>query len=541
MDVVHSNFAAACDDVIQLIRTCDFYAMDQEMTGIECKDNTVSPIADPREVYASKRAAAVTYNAFQVGLCLFHKTPGTNEFTARPFNFWLRQRGKHARDVTLNADAVDFLISHGMNFQKWLAEGVTFVNAERANAERKWSSTDVEGDLSDDDAKWLERAKAHIAAWSSETEETELPDVSVSVTADLCLHQHLRTHHTHIIAEPALHHRLTPSKPRRTKLRRVSADAAAAHWAADAARREQRLNDALGFRRVFEALLARKDACMVGHHFSSDLMFFLNQFEVGLPLCYSAFKGLVHDCFPKVADTKVLATCLPPSDKQFQNSSLGPLFDELEAGGRKFGVRLPLGFESYAADVIVRAKRTGGTNAAAHQGAFDAYMTGVVYLHFIEKYGRDAVDALENDIAVFGMPYFMGLGKKQDHAAHCAAFHVATPSRVFREDIEALIMTDEELAARKDRPAGMRAPRADQRPPWSVWSVDKACVLVVLRPPPADNGAAVLERAKARQAALPDEHGAKAVVWTPLALWARAGSEGDAPAGKRHFAEGQPT
>ena len=47
----------------------------------------------------------------------------------RPFNFYLFPEGRNT-DVVLNADSIAFLKKHGMDFQKWIYQGVPFVNGE---------------------------------------------------------------------------------------------------------------------------------------------------------------------------------------------------------------------------------------------------------------------------------------------------------------------------------------------------------------------------------------------------------------------------
>lgn len=71
--------------------------------------------------------AAQKYGVIQIGFALFKKVETGVE--ARTYNFWTFPRpffGKHARDVGLEPDCIEFHKTVGTDFQKWIFEGIGY-------------------------------------------------------------------------------------------------------------------------------------------------------------------------------------------------------------------------------------------------------------------------------------------------------------------------------------------------------------------------------------------------------------------------------
>jgi poly(A)-specific ribonuclease len=510
MQVTHTNFPAVADELIEQLRTCDFYAVDQEMTGINAFDvGKESPLQTLAEGYAARRAAAVRFTAFQLGICTFHKstaTNGTSVYTARPFNVWLRRRVPET-NVTLNMSAVDFLLRNHMDFQFWLEEGVAYSNDDQKCEDAKYfSAEDPNASLSDNEAEWVQRTLAEVKSWyvtpptiptaAEDDNAKALPFVPppyvtatphISAAADLGLYHKLRTAGVYVTANPALDTRFPPFKRTSTSYTRSTKEAVEEAQRQQDAKRASELARRGGFRRVWDAMVALKDKPMLGHNYSSDLMFLLAMHGPTLPTDFLQFKAAVHGLFPIVIDTKTLAANLP--ELPFVNTSLQPLFEVLEAGGRNgFDVKLPLGFESYAPDVVWRANRPGvsKSSAVAHQGAYDAFMTGVVYCHFLHKYDNAAVRRCDNEISVFGSPFRMVLGQTADRLPPLAKVVVLhLPITANRNMAEDLLLTQHERDAKADRRGKSSA---SSGPPVSFWRPpeDPMMLVVCLRQAHAD-------------------------------------------------------
>lgn len=487
MEVNRFNAPLILDEFRRLVSECDFYAVDQEMTGIACPGAREDYGMDLVEAYAPKRNAATRYSAFQFGVALFTKKQSTAsvqekvEFDVRPFNFLLLKSDKDG-EVVLSADAVQFLAQNHMNFQSWLTTGMNFVTASKEETERKkfFPEDTWEEVLTADEKKWVEDMESRILAWYNDDgasqKPLELTDKHLHSNVDVALHYKLQLaqqqSNVWISVSPAFDSGVPSWDRKKTTITKMASLAAVEEVRTkEIARRERVLSERIGFRSFWNALVDSKKP-QIGHNYSSDLMFMLNQNDAVLPSSYREFKSNVHRLFPVIFDTKNLAALLPlstPKDATiapFKNTSLEPLFKESVARwGREFEFRFPLGFEGYHPKMVANTSGTSG--AVAHQGAFDAYMTGVVYAMIVAKLPEELRLEAENMIAVFGNHLSMNLvDGGRDACVARSAFHVSFSRRKMkRDDVKELLLTDLQAEQVEKAAAAAKAEKGGAKPP----------------------------------------------------------------------------
>jgi hypothetical protein len=143
MNVTKANFPTVVSELERLLPTASFVAIDEEMTGISipgCEREKMDDTTEQR--YQKMRAAAEHYKIIQIGLCLFHEVkedasaaksgqPSIPRFCARPYNFYLfPEEGQ----INMEAEAIAFNKQHGMDFNKWIYEGIPYVTEESHKA-----------------------------------------------------------------------------------------------------------------------------------------------------------------------------------------------------------------------------------------------------------------------------------------------------------------------------------------------------------------------------------------------------------------------
>jgi hypothetical protein len=158
-----------------------------------------------------------------------------------------------------------------------------------------------------------------------------------------------------------------------------------------------------------------------------------------------------------VFDTKTLAALFPtcgcqdgsplatPAFIPFKDTSLEPLYKEaLSRWGKDFTFEFPLGFEAYHPRVVAG----GAGGAVAHQAAYDAYMTGVVYALLKANMPTSIYHAAKNVISVFGNHLMMNLDPNtSDSPVARAVFHIAfSKLKMKRDDVKQLLLTPEQAA-----------------------------------------------------------------------------------------------
>lgn len=138
MDVTKENFAEVLPGLEAALEDCEFVAIDFEMTGISLPGNNSSSRSNygdtPQERYAKMYPISSRYNIVQMGVCVFSKATkkgklaeGEKEtLVARPYNFYTF--AAEGEDVVMSLSATHFLKDQGMDFNKWVRQGVSYTN-----------------------------------------------------------------------------------------------------------------------------------------------------------------------------------------------------------------------------------------------------------------------------------------------------------------------------------------------------------------------------------------------------------------------------
>ncbi|TPP51363.1 CAF1 ribonuclease family protein [Leishmania donovani] len=398
MQVRRDNFPAVFPHFQELLRTCDFYAIDEEMTGIGVPEVTETITSAPSETYHSKRLAASRYSIIQVGVCLFRRipvssgaaaagvgTPAPPRYAAYPFNFLLFPQfaddytaEERAGDVVVSPSALAFLRRHGMDFQRWVYDGMAFC-----------------------DATWLEEARQTAQALGGK--EAVLP-----VQASRAAREQLELELAREYPQLSVRSRRTGSSGYVVTLTVLSPEEVSKNAWRTAQKEWRQLLDTVGFRLVFTELVNSRKPC-VGHNCFADWLFLMSAMDSTLPEQLPQWKARARELFPCMWDTRYLASRrdLFPSGR-FGSISLGGLHEAYLGASPHCIVELPLGFEGY--DPVTLLGR-GGSDAA-HEAGYDALMTGTVLLNLLGEVGytlETAPAELSQKLALFRSLYAVDL------------------------------------------------------------------------------------------------------------------------------------
>ncbi|XQJ32115.1 poly(A)-specific ribonuclease PARN, putative [Leishmania guyanensis] len=434
MDITRFNQLVALPDFAREVEKCEFFAIDQEMTGVDVPGIPTQFGAPPEAVYHAKRIAVETYNAFQIGIALFRKTEN-NVYEVRPYNFYLLN---DSGDLRLALPAVSFLAANRMNFQMWLTAGLPFCNAQEELDYEKQITTlftdEVEQEISNDLVKaideWIPTASAPLVK---------------ELSCSLNLAQRLQAFLSHrydsriVINYDGKPYLAQKIKFTLTKLSK-------AEWISEKEKRRLRCERdrarQLGFRQFWKILLKSRKP-IVGHNFMQDIMFMIHMHETPLPVDYLEFKKLLQHTLPTIYDTKTMATKLM-GDNAFQVTHLESLYQECR---RRAGLstdeftlqyRLPPGFYNYN-------DYAGKQQSKAHEAAYDAYMTGITFL-LLHKLYPDAFSEVKNVISAFGSAYLFCIDE-DDQVANNNTFILKCTVPCYTEEIEALFFASEDMTA----------------------------------------------------------------------------------------------
>eukprot|EP00758_Cryptobia_borreli_P001705 Tbor_TRINITY_DN2463_c0_g1::TRINITY_DN2463_c0_g1_i1::g.2621::m.2621/K01148/PARN, PNLDC1; poly(A)-specific ribonuclease len=460
MDITRDHFQTICPMVVNFIKTCDFYSIDTELSGINIPDLRGGVTDPPERSFFIKGQVAMRFSIIQFGICTFHREnpQNPNEYTARPFNFFLfpsQQPGGDyldrslERDLVMSPSAIGFNRRHGMDFQKWITQGVEYCNGpqERALLEmvsreeqielsKKKMAADREAALealpSPEEKKYFYAcetlAKEFMKEVDQELEGTDqrpkevmLPSTRSRAARDV----------TRGYLEGLYHPLLLVGLRGKTHIKdtlliRQTKEEMVRHQERRIEMQRLRVADFVGFRTIYKAMVESRRP-VVGHNCFVDLCFTMAAFDEPLDhtnLCQ--YKKLLNDRFPVIFDTKYIV-----NDRRFFNSdrfshiSLESIFTDYNTNlpacfvkesksststttpgettaeesnnmkdistdspaisiNREPSFILPLGFGNYAEETILKSKASG-TQSAAHEAGYDAYMTGVVLLKLLAE------------------------------------------------------------------------------------------------------------------------------------------------------------
>ncbi|KPA84035.1 putative mitochondrial Poly(A)-specific ribonuclease PARN [Leptomonas pyrrhocoris] len=469
MQVRRDNFPAVFPHFKELLETCDFYAMDEEMTGINVPEVTESITFSPQDAYNSKRLAASRYSIIQVGVCLFRKVPSSSSsvahYVAHPFNFLLFPQFKddytaeeRAGDVVVSPSALAFLRKHGMDFQKWVYQGMAFCDGPREAALRARLAAQDEAKgtapssqvaaaaaaaatplFTDAEKAWVEEGQKAAAALVSRVESSWAAAVSASagrrpflssievaggkeavlpVQTSRAAREHLGVLLQRDFPQLSFRARRAGPSGYVVTLVMLSPEEVAKQAWLTGQRSERRLLDTLGFRLVFSELVRSKKPC-VGHNCFADWLFLMHAMDGALPEQLPQWKERVRALFPRLWDTRYVASRqdLFPRGR-FGSISLGGLYEAYVGASPHCMVELPLGFEGYDPMTLLGTSTAGGSGSdPAHEAGYDALMTGTVLLNLLAEAGYTLGTApadLSNKIALFRSLYAVNV--EEGHA-----------------------------------------------------------------------------------------------------------------------------
>ena len=376
MEVTRDNFEQVADEIKSLLPTAEFYAIDEEMTGIMLDKSTAPHMGDTVELrYEKMRRVTQEFNLMQVGICLYHRHSEEGEaagLVARPYNFFVLPDAKSScGKLRMHISTAEFHNSNGMDYNKWLRKGVPFLSQAELDAQiGAIEDTLADGPRPDHQRVQLTREadKAFVAAtlqgiteWVAVGDGGEhvLPECNAFLRR--ALYEAVGADHPDLAIESRV---VDPDMPHKKRLvvLQLSDEERAARRAEKRRLKVEALRARAGFLRVFEMLVASRKP-LVGHNLTYDLMFLYSHLHAPLPPTLAEYKAGCHELFPLVWDTKLCSV----ASGVFNDTMLASLHASCVSSDGVPAVRLADGFTAYA------------SGERCHEAGYDAYITGVAH------------------------------------------------------------------------------------------------------------------------------------------------------------------
>ncbi|EHH60178.1 Poly(A)-specific ribonuclease PARN, partial [Macaca fascicularis] len=393
-----ADFKSNLHKVYQAIEEADFFAIDGEFSGIS-DGPSVSALTNgfdtPEERYQKLKKHSMDFLLFQFGLCTFKYDYTDSKYIMKSFNFYVFPKpfNRSSPDVKFvcQSSSIDFLASQGFDFNKVFRNGIPYLNQEeerqlREQYDEKRSQANGAGALSyvspntskcpvtipEDQKKFVDQVVEKIEDLLQSEENKNLDLEPCTGFQRKLIYQTLSWKYPKGIHVETLE---TEKKERYIVISKVDEEERKRREQQKHAKEQEELNDAVGFSRVIHAI-ANSGKLVIGHNMLLDVMHTVHQFYCPLPADLSEFKEMTTCVFPRLLDTKLMASTQPFKDI-INNTSLAELEKRLkETPFSPPKVESAEGFPSYDT-----------ASEQLHEAGYDAYITGLCFISMANYLG----------------------------------------------------------------------------------------------------------------------------------------------------------
>ncbi|RMZ85740.1 hypothetical protein DV737_g437, partial [Chaetothyriales sp. CBS 132003] len=428
MDISGADFPREILRILEEVSESHFIAFDLEFSGVARWRPAGSHKLSLQEYYEDIKAAAEKYQILQAGFTLVTQDVKKNRYVARPYNFnvsplpTLRER-HFGREWSCHSGAVSFLARNGFKFDEPISSGVHYLSRSEEQLARRNMIGDEQSrskigdmDLKAEDDVLVQHIRSELRRWqarakSGQDEFLNIPGDgapgALGTPAKLNRYQVRLTHQIVRNEYPGLK---TVGMGHFVQVTNPTTEQQASQRLAVVEARENEIAKAIGLRWLIEGIaggsilnlpreylvaglsrvrlqgqspqdylyglqekLRRRRRILVGHNCLTDLVNLYKCFFGPLPATVDGFASAIHDLFPGVIDTKVLASF---SAKTWANTSLEDVELDLKRQERPT-IHVPAEYDGYA------------YTSKHHEAGYDSLLTATVAIKLSAKLERE--------------------------------------------------------------------------------------------------------------------------------------------------------
>lgn len=385
VDVVRDNFEDLFPEIKEAIEQSAFVAIDTEFTGLYTTDGSQPSLFDgPETRYKKLKKTASQFLISQFGLTAFVQSKDdSNRYVAHTYNFSLFPNSFGPLDVRFlcQASSLEFLCQHNFDFNKFIYNGVSFLNNDQLLLVQKFHKNHnlyesfQSQTLRIIDDNVLTGYCARLEDWILTAQAGDEIEFNLgSYQAQYLLLEEIRTRFTNVHCTIKRQYKMLITKLPITNLESDG------ERNLDLISQEQEkiLNALLGFSKVFQVLTSCKKP-IVGHNVLTDLLLAYENFYEHLPESFKDFKLKLHKIFPVVYDTKLVAFEISRNPvfshcNFFDDTNLENLHNSLSSSDAQY-------FALFAPSVVFSEKCYRYLDEKMpHEAGYDSFLSGFVFL-----------------------------------------------------------------------------------------------------------------------------------------------------------------
>uniref|UniRef100_A0A7N8XHF7 Poly(A)-specific ribonuclease PARN n=1 Tax=Mastacembelus armatus TaxID=205130 RepID=A0A7N8XHF7_9TELE len=396
MEVTRKNYKDCLNTVYSAIEEADFLAIDGEFSGISDGPNVsalTNGLDTPEERYTKLKKHSMDFLLFQFGLCTFTYDQTKSKYITKPFNFYIFPKpfNRTSPDIKFicQSSSIDFLASQGFDFNKVFCHGIPYLNQEQEAQLREQteerrnqhangvgtpsyispSSSKGPAHVPEEHRDFINRVIEKVEALFANSEKTLDLEPCTGFQRKL-IYQTLNWKFPKGLHVETME---TEKKERYIQVSKVDEEERRRREQQKLEREQEELNDAVGFSRVIHAI-SKSGKLVVGHNMLLDVMHTIHQFYCPLPEDLLDFKEVTMCVFPRLLDTKLMAST-QPFKELITNTSLAELEKQLKESPFK-SPQVAEGFPSY-----------NTAQEQLHEAGYDAYITGLCFISMANYLG----------------------------------------------------------------------------------------------------------------------------------------------------------
>ncbi|XP_070712512.1 poly(A)-specific ribonuclease PARN [Pempheris klunzingeri] len=397
MEVTRRNYKDCLNVVYSAIEEADFLAIDGEFSGISDGPNVsalTNGLDTPEERYMKLKKHSMDFLLFQFGLCTFKYDQEKSKYITKPFNFYIFPKpfNRTSPDIKFicQSSSIDFLASQGFDFNKVFCNGIPYLNQEeeaqlREQTEERRNqhangvgtpsyispSSKGPAHVPEEHKDFINRVIEKVEALFANSEKTLDLEPCTGFQRKL-IYQTLNWKFPKGLHVETVE---TEKKERYIQVNKVDEEERKRREQQKLEKEQEELNDAVGFSRVIHAI-SKSGKLVVGHNMLLDVMHTIHQFYCPLPEDLQDFKEVTMCVFPRLLDTKLMAST-QPFKELITNTSLAELEKQLkETPFKSPQVETAEGFHSYDT-----------AQEQLHEAGYDAYITGLCFISMANYLG----------------------------------------------------------------------------------------------------------------------------------------------------------
>ncbi|XP_041977252.1 pre-piRNA 3'-exonuclease trimmer-like [Aricia agestis] len=335
MNITNKNYNDEIDQIIYNLKQCSFVGFDAEFNGLLTGERFKHRLFDScKDRYDNIKNEMSNMVITQVGLTLFQYNRDLENYTATVYTFHLCPQvvGEIDQSFTFHASSLQFLCRHNFNFNKFIYDGLPYLNREeeeyvRNQLKKKTLFNELYHSLDIDVEKILKQISSDISKWLIANEENTIYfDVGNPIMRYLA-HLQIRERFPDLLTTDSLgnSHKILVYRDKTIE---------GAVGLPEETLEENLMKHLLGFSQIIE-LLSKLNKPIIGHNMFLDTILLHNQFIGKLPDSYDTFKNNINKLFPTIYDTKYISHEMSKKlsiDEVWKSNALQDLYEFFSQG-----------------------------------------------------------------------------------------------------------------------------------------------------------------------------------------------------------------